>query len=184
MARTAQESFERSARRWLRAYPPRWRRERADEAVALLADLAPDARRVDLRTALGLVQGGWSTRRRTRPPLRTYLAFRFQDRLPGPEHAAWLEDDVTGRWFHARVALAQVLVIGSAFGLIASGLAAVGWLSWEAVLFGSVVMVLAEVVRAVRRTLRHEDPRHPPVAGDVGRFGPYVPLDPPQQGAR
>ncbi|QHT56969.1 hypothetical protein GXP71_13360 [Cellulomonas sp. H30R-01] len=180
MDRTVERAFERSARRWLRAYPPRWRRERADEAVALLADLTADARRVDLRTALGLVRGGWSTRRRTRPPLRTFLTFRFRGRLPGPEHAAWLEDDVTGRWFHARAALAQVLVVG----LVAWGVAAVGWLSWEAVLFGSVVMVLSEAVRATRRMLRREDPRRPAVAGDVGRFGPYVRLDPPDGGTR
>ncbi|WP_273653543.1 hypothetical protein [Cellulomonas fimi] len=183
MALPPPDRFERSARRWLRAYPPRWRRARADEAVALLADLAPDARRVDLRTALGLVRGGWSTRRRTRPPLRTYLAFRFRDRLPGPEHSGWLEDDVTGRWFHARVALAQILLFGPVFGLVASGMAAIGWVSWDAVLFGFPVMVLGEVVRAARRTLRHEDPRRPAAAGDVGRFGPYQPLDPPQRDA-
>ena len=56
---TIDPRFERSVRRYLRAYPRRWRLRRADEMVALLADLAdPGATRVDVRTAAGLVRRG------------------------------------------------------------------------------------------------------------------------------
>ena len=48
------DRLERSAAFWLRAYPPAWRAQRADEVTAVLVDLAPDgARRLDARTALG-----------------------------------------------------------------------------------------------------------------------------------
>lgn len=94
---TTDPRFERSARLWLRAYPRRWRLRRADEMVALLADLAgPDATRVDVRTAAGLVRSGWATRARTRPPLRHVLAYRLFDRRMPARYRGWVRDDLEG----------------------------------------------------------------------------------------
>lgn len=94
---TTDPRFERSARLWLRAYPRRWRLRRADELVALLADLAaPGATRVDLRTAAGLVRSGWATRARTRPPLRYALAYRLFDRRVPARYRGWVRDDLEG----------------------------------------------------------------------------------------
>ncbi|GEK20274.1 hypothetical protein [Cellulomonas xylanilytica] len=94
---TIDPRFERSVRRWLRAYPRRWRLRRSDEVVALLADLAaPGATRVDLRTAAGLVRSGWATRARTRPPLRHALAYRLLDRRVPTRYRGWVRDDLEG----------------------------------------------------------------------------------------
>ncbi|MBB2925462.1 hypothetical protein [Cellulomonas cellasea] len=116
-------SFERSVGRWLRAYPRRWRRARGAEVTAVLADLAgPDARRVDTRTALGLVVAGLATRWREHPPPRAYLTYRLGGRHPGAPWDAWLRDDVAGRLYPVRLALTEGLV------------AAVGYPSVERVL--------------------------------------------------
>ena len=94
---TIDPRFERSVRRYLRAYPRRWRLRRADEMVALLADLAdPGATRVDVRTAAGLVRSGWATRARTRPPLRHVLAYRLFDRRVPAQYRGWVRDDLEG----------------------------------------------------------------------------------------
>lgn len=104
-------AFERSVALWLRAYPRRWRRARGPELTAVLADLAgPDARRLDARTALGLVVAGLATRWREHPPPRAYLAYRLAGRHPGPEWDGWLRDDVDGRLHPARLALTEGLV--------------------------------------------------------------------------
>ncbi|MFS0699639.1 hypothetical protein AB6N24_06650 [Cellulomonas sp. 179-A 4D5 NHS] len=109
-------SFERSVRRWLRAYPRRWRRARAVEVTAVLADLAgPTAHRLDARTALGLVVAGLATRWREHPPPRAYLAYRLAGRHPGPQWDAWLRDDVDGRLYPARLALTEGLVAALAY---------------------------------------------------------------------
>lgn len=109
------------------------------------------------RTALGLVRGGWSTRRRTRPPLRTYLAFP----VPGPAARSRALRLAGGRRHGTLVPRPRRAradpAVRTVFGLVASGMAAIRWVSWDAVLFGFPVMVLGEVVRAARRTLRHED---------------------------
>ncbi|MGV8978980.1 MAG: hypothetical protein ACOH17_13150 [Cellulomonas sp.] len=77
-------TFERSVAFWLRAYPRRWRQVRAAEVTAVLADLAgPAARRLDGRTALGLVRGGWATRWREHPPPLLWWRYRvLRRRLP------------------------------------------------------------------------------------------------------
>ncbi|MGW6131194.1 hypothetical protein ACWFNE_14315 [Cellulomonas sp. NPDC055163] len=109
-------SFERSVRRWLHAYPRRWRRARAAEVTAVLADLAgPAARHLDARTALGLVGAGLATRWREHPPPRVYLAYRLAGRHPGPAWDGWLRDDVDGRLYPARLALTEGLVAAVAY---------------------------------------------------------------------
>lgn len=109
---TTDPRFERSARLWLRAYPRRWRLRRADEMVALLADLAaPGATRVDVRTAAGLVRSGWATRARTRPPLRHALAYRLFDRRVPARYRGWVRDDLEGACAPLRVVGSVVLVL-------------------------------------------------------------------------
>jgi hypothetical protein len=109
---TIDPRFERSVRRWLRAYPRRWRRERADEMTALLADLAqPDATRLGVRTGLGLVRAGWATRARTRPPLRHVLAYRLLDRRVPAPYRAWARDDIEGEGSPVRVLLSVAAVL-------------------------------------------------------------------------
>lgn len=109
-------SFERSVRRWLHAYPRRWRRARAAELTAVLADVAgPAARHLDARTALGLVVAGLATRWREHPPPRVYLAYRLAGRHPGLAWDGWLRDDVDGRLYPARLALTEGLVAAVAY---------------------------------------------------------------------
>ncbi|GEA87810.1 hypothetical protein [Cellulomonas cellasea] len=109
-------SFERSVGRWLHAYPRRWRRTRAVEVTAVLADLAgPTARHLDARTALGLVIAGLVTRWREHPPPRAYLTYRLAGRHPGPAWDGWLRDDVDGRLYPVRLALTEGLVAAVAY---------------------------------------------------------------------
>lgn len=102
-------ALEQDARRWLRAYPRRWRRRREDEVLALLADLAePGATRLDARERWALLRGGLTTRWRTRPPLGAWLLYRtFDRRIPRP-WADWAADDVDGFWYPARAYLGAV----------------------------------------------------------------------------
>jgi hypothetical protein len=101
---TREASFDRSVRRWLRTYPRRWRQVRGAEVAAVLVDLArPGARRLDARTALGLLVGGWRTRAREHPPLGPWLRYRLlRERLPR-RYRPWVRDDVEGRWFPLRL---------------------------------------------------------------------------------
>ncbi|MDQ0374989.1 hypothetical protein [Cellulomonas humilata] len=88
-------SLDRSAAFWLRAYPPAWRTQRADEVTAVLVDLAPDgARRLDARTALGLLRGGVATRWRLTPPLRVYLPYRMLDIRVPAQYREWVHQDI------------------------------------------------------------------------------------------
>lgn len=90
-------TVERSAAFWLRAYPRRWRAERGDELVAVLADLAePGAVRVDRRTAWGLIRSGWATRWRSSPPPHIYLTYRLLGTPVPSRYRAWVQDDVLG----------------------------------------------------------------------------------------
>lgn len=151
----ADASFERSVRRWLCAYPPRWRRARGAEVTAVLADLAgPGARRLDVCTALGLLVAGWATRVREHPPLGAWLRYRLlRERLPR-RYRAWVRDDVEGRWFPLRF----LSLLAPAWGLPLY----VAFLEpddgWRAVKLGGLVLlhvvVLAVVWRPARRTAR------------------------------
>lgn len=95
--------FERSARRWMRAYPAWWRSRRGEEMLGVLEELADDgAPRVGLRTGLGLVRGGWATRWRARPPWPRYVLYRLGlARLPLP-HRWWAAQDIAGRFYPQR----------------------------------------------------------------------------------
>ncbi|WP_431836478.1 hypothetical protein [Cellulomonas sp. Y8] len=96
-------AFARSVGRWLRAYPRRWRAARADEITAVLADLAPPgARRLDLRSGLGLLVAGWRTRWREHPPLLAYLGYVGLELRLDPRYRDWARDDIEGTWFVVR----------------------------------------------------------------------------------
>lgn len=130
MTRTADESFARSVRFWLRAYPWHWREERGAELTAVLTDLAaPGARRLDARSAAGLVRGGLATRRRVSPPLVPYLGYVTMGTRVPPEYASWVWHDVRRphyRWLRAaRPTLSSVLVVVS--WLMNDPRAAVAW---------------------------------------------------------
>jgi hypothetical protein len=54
------------------------------------------------RALVDLVVSGWGERLRTRPPVRTFLAYRlFERRLPEPYHR-WMFDDVGSNWYFCR----------------------------------------------------------------------------------
>lgn len=175
--------LERSVDRWLRAYPPRWRDEHGAELRALVLDLAvPGARRVDLRTAAGLVAGGWRVRRRTRPPARVVLAYRVRGRRPDARHDAWLRDDLAGRWYPVRAEV-PTIVVGA---LLVALLHAVGrvtghWITPRNGWGVAALLALTALVGVVRRARHREDDAATvfgfPPADTAGHFGPYVGLD-------
>jgi len=104
--------FEGSVMFWLRAYPRRWRELRALELTAVLTDLAaPGVRRLDARSALGLVLAGWATRWREHPPPQLWWRYRvLRRRLPRP-YRQWMRDDVEGFWFPLRMNLALPMFV-------------------------------------------------------------------------
>ena len=99
----------RSARFWLRAYPRRWRTARGEEVLGLLADLAgPGDGRLDARSAVNLVRGGWATRWREHPPLGPWLLYRVFDRRIPREYRGWAHDEIDGFWRPLRTFLTGV----------------------------------------------------------------------------
>lgn len=91
------------ARRWLRAYPPRWRVAREEEVLGVLLDTRPpDASKLDGRTRRDLVRGGLVFRWRSHPPFLQWLMWRWFDVVPGPAHRAWVADDLAGRFYGVR----------------------------------------------------------------------------------
>lgn len=98
-----EDAYEEDARRWLRAYPPRWRRAREDEVVGVLLDTrVPDVHRLPWRDRLDLVRGALGYRWRTHPPFVQWLLWRWCDVPPAPAYREWAVDDVAGRLFDAR----------------------------------------------------------------------------------
>jgi hypothetical protein len=105
-------AFVRSVQRWSRAYPRRWRVARGDEMLGVLVDLsAPGRRRLDIRSALDLVRGGWATRLRERPPLGPWLLYRLFGTRSLRDHLGWVADDIAGALFPLRQGLLVWVVI-------------------------------------------------------------------------
>jgi len=105
-------AFASSVAFWARAYPRRWRATRAAELLGLLADLAePGARRLDARSALDLLRGGWATRLRERPPFGPWLLYRLFGARSLQDHRPWVADDVAGLLFAARQSLPAVWML-------------------------------------------------------------------------
>ena len=107
----ANAQIEGGAQFWTRAYPRRWRKERGEElldVVVGLADLAGNTRRLDAPAVFDLVRGGWATRWREHPSLRTWLLYRmFERRIPAA-HRSWALDDIDGFWYPMRRYLANL----------------------------------------------------------------------------
>ncbi|MCG2798183.1 MAG: hypothetical protein L6367_06550 [Cellulomonas sp.] len=163
------DRFERSTRFWLRAYPVRWRSVRGDELLDVLRDLAgPDATRLPLREALGLVRAGWATRWREGPPLRTRLTYRLLEiRIP-PRYREWARDDIDGRWYDTRRGLLPAVLFVTILGLGSAGKIALSTLApalvvWAVVLLAllrlDLLRPLSDPYRA-RAVNRHLVPRH------------------------
>ncbi|MBO3101972.1 hypothetical protein [Cellulomonas fengjieae] len=147
--------FERSVQCWLRAYPRRWRSQRADEVTAVLADLAdPGATRLDARTATGLVLAGWRTRARTRPPLPALLAYRVADRRLPARYRGWVRDDVEGALFSLRAALAALWGVGLVLVVQALGADEVA-VPWDLVAVFLLVAVLGMALHGPRWRRKH-----------------------------
>src|SRR5665647_3385588 len=103
------------------AQPPRTRSSaaRGDELIGLLADLAaPGARRLDVRSALDLVRGGWATRLRERPPLGPWLLYRLFGTRSLRDHLGWVADDIAGALFPLRHVMINALVMITALAII------------------------------------------------------------------
>jgi len=164
-------SFDRSVRFWLRAYPRRWRVARADEVVEVLADLAgPEARRVDGRTAIGLLVAGIAARWRMRPPVRVVARYRLRGLRPSAAYDAWLHDDLDGIFYAVRQ-LAWRAPFLAALVAITQMWQGPPWL---------VGLVAAVALGLVSDTLGRRRLRrlyfHPP-SDELGHFQPYRGLD-------
>lgn len=94
--------YERSVRRWMNAYPRRWRVTFGEDLVATALELAePGRRRLGLREGLALARGGWALRRRERPPWRVRMAAAGWGPLSEEQrrrHRSWLIDYVLSPW--------------------------------------------------------------------------------------
>ena len=148
------DAFERSARRWMRAYPLWWRERRGGELLGVLEELADDgARRLDLRTGLSLVRGGWATRVRHRPPWHRVVLYRLGfTRLPA-QFRWWAAQDIQGRFFPLREMTPSIGMLGVLIGLPfmwGPGRAQFSWLS----LLGPLALAALSFVPAMDRRLR------------------------------
>jgi hypothetical protein len=93
---------ERRCRLLLRAYPPRYRRERGEELLGTLLDLAEDRRTPSMRDCVDVVRGGLVTRWRNRPPWESWYLYRAFDVPLPPRSRMWARDDIRGRWYPLR----------------------------------------------------------------------------------
>ena len=101
VAPDASDRLERSVRRWMAAYPRRWRVTFGDDLVGTALELAvPGQTRLTLRDGLAIVRAGWALRLRERPPLRVRLAWYWDGRgaRTHPEHRPWMVDSVISPW--------------------------------------------------------------------------------------
>ena len=122
--------FERSARRWMRAYPRRWRATYGDDLVAILTDVAGDrARHIPAREAAGIVRAGLSLRWREHPAFWPWLAYRYMGRRLPEKYRNWVIDDLLGPLYTARVISAPflVFVLPSYVSLTVSGVLDPSW---------------------------------------------------------
>lgn len=162
-------AFERSVRRWLWAYPRRWRWARADEVVGTLADLAgPGATRLDVRSGLGLVVHGLVTRRRMRPPLGYTVRFGLVNAPPPWQHRGWVADRIASPLYPAGSIVALTIILAQAAWRLSAGLAQPSELVW----WGTWVVALALTPRTRARrdaAARHlvARPGDPPAPWDL-----------------
>jgi len=95
----------------LRAFPKRFRAARTDEIMGTVAEVraAGGGDAVGRRELLDLVLAGWAERWRTRPPMRSYLRYRFLDGRLDQRWHAWMLDDLRG-WLALRLVLLRQVV--------------------------------------------------------------------------
>jgi hypothetical protein len=165
---------------WMRAYPCRWREARGQELVDVVVDLAgPGARRLDARSAFDLVRGGWATRWREHPPLRTWLLYRLFGRRIPVAYRSWALDDIDGFWYPLRrnwpvyLALPPILVAGQPAGY--GGMPVFVYVIWALVAVSSLFL-WPEANRS-RDRLKHVAPR----PGERLDEGTFVECDVPRE---
>ena len=159
----ASARLERSVRRWMNAYPRRWRVTFGDDLVGTALELAvPGQTRLTLRDGLAIVWAGWALRRRELPPLRLRLAFAWgvgRTVLP-TRHRPWLVDQILSPW--ARIGAVVVVslpwVLPTVWGLVDTladgqddGLV---WLRWATVALWAVAPGLFVIPGFRRRAAR------------------------------
>lgn len=164
----------RSAAFWLRAYPRRWRAERALEMLAVIEEQTGPSRRLETRSIVDLVLGGWVTRLRMRPPLRVVAAYRLIDRRPDARYDDWLRDDVDGVLFPWRDALWTPVALLPLVLLVAQ-VWSDAWVNF--VLTAPLLVVGQAIVTSVGRSRRVAHLFPPAPGADVGPFLPYRGLD-------
>jgi hypothetical protein len=179
--------IERRAGLCIRAYPRRWRRERGEELLGLVVELAgPDARHLGSAAALDLVRGGWATRWREHPPLHTYLQYRLLDRRIPQAYRSWALDDIDGFGYPVRRTMfstALLITIAFAYPMVDSRPIPPAWQTpaWQYLVMAAVMAVsflifLPEVGRDTAR-LKHVSPR----LGEPRVEGALVPWDVPKE---
>lgn len=95
--------YERRCRTLLRAYPPSYRKARAEELIGTLLDAAEPGRDTPPPgVSWDVVRSGLITRWRARPPLHHWLAYRLINKRVPYRYRTWVRDDVLGRWHFAR----------------------------------------------------------------------------------
>ncbi|HMO12464.1 MAG TPA: hypothetical protein PKB06_13400 [Actinotalea sp.] len=160
--------LERSARWWLRAYPPRWRGVQGAEVVTLVADLAPPgAARVPLGVGLGLLRAGWGWRWRHRPDPLAWFLYRFCD-LPVTGYDPWVLDDIEGRWYTVRRGYLLWLLLSLQGSIVLGpGRGSSPWLTWG-ISVGVTVVFAVAMARPSRRYARRKHLGRPD-PGPAGR---------------
>ena len=164
---------------WMRAYPRRWRQARGRELVDVVVDLAgPGARRLDARSALDLVRGGWAMRWREHPLPHTWLLYRTFDRRIPVAYRSWALDDIDGFWYPMRRFLGgtwflPLMVIITSWP---RGSGAVPPLVMFALMVISSMFITPQSYRS-RARLKHVAPRF----GEVPVEGTLVAWDVPRQ---
>jgi hypothetical protein len=166
---------------WMRAYPRRWRQARGQELVDVVVDLAGSgAQRLDPRSAIDLVRGGWATRWREHPLPHTWLLYRMLDRRIPVAYRSWGLDDIDGFWYPMRRFLgvtwpiyAMVLITSPSWGF---GEIPVRSFVMAAIMVVSSMFIRPEGIRNEAR-LKHVAPRF----GEVPVEGALVAGEVPRQ---
>jgi len=160
---------------WLRAYPRRWREQRADELMAVLADASDhEPGRIDARTAFDLLRGGCATRWRLRPPLHVVLRYRVSGRRPHERFDGWLRDDIDGRLYPVREAAWFPVLLAPFVALVATWWP---WLWTNFVIVAPVVFAAQVLTSARGRSRERARLFPPPPTNDAGPWGPYRGLE-------
>ncbi|WP_336921758.1 hypothetical protein [Aquipuribacter sp. SD81] len=141
----SEDAYERSARQWLRAFPPRWRAAREDEVVGVLLDTRPDgAATLGAAARWDLLRSAVAWRLRHRPPFVVWLLWRLGfSRMP-EAHVGWALDDLSGRLYGLWSTLWSWQFLGFAV-FVAPHARSGGWWWWLPAAVWSVALLLGAV---------------------------------------